>query len=443
MGEIRTVEIVDMNEDGVGIAKLSDGMVVFVPDTVAGERAEIEIIERRKRYANAKCLNLIHISSERIDPLCPDTGTCGGCSLAHVSFDLENRIKANAVRAALRRNGLGQVAVEETLSSGTRRGYRNKMSVRFDPEAKIFGYSEASGTAILPFHECSLCPDVFGAIVRFANERGEKLSSLLPSVLEIRSGTDGITVLLECAARAAAFDGFAQELRRAFPEICQVLAAPFDADERPVLRDRIAGFDLLFSVRAFRQVNTPMFEKLLELVISLAGEKPFSSAVDLYCGSGIIGLALARAFPDAALYGVEINPDAVEDARRNAAANGVGNITFFAGDAASFRSHLKNGNTPSLLVVDPPRAGLSTDMRLEILQLAPERMIYVSCNPQTLARDLAELCAAGYSVRRVVPVNLFPATRHVETVCCLYRQTKDFISVPYEPKNADYLRHMK
>ena len=446
VGVVFTAECGEMNELGSGIVRY-ESMVVFVPGLVTGDTAEIRIESLAKNYAIGKCLSVICRSPHRINRLCPDESACGGCTLGHISYELENEVKRNTVKSAFRRAGLRNVEPEKTLFGDARYGYRNKMTLRFDPVSQRFGYSRENAAQVLPFHGCPLCPQAFSEIVRFLNDHPELSVPLAPEVLRLRSGEDGLTVTMSGQAED---QDAAVRLADALGGITHGISVLFEQSvdgrrwltigQGAEIRDIVAGLEMRFSAEAFRQVNTPVFEKLLELLLSMAREKTFHRAADLYCGSGVIGLALAKVFPSARITGVEINPDAVEDAKKNAAYNGLGNIRFFSGDAASFRLRMREGEDPELVTVDPPRAGLSGKVKRELISLCPERIIYVSCNPQTLARDARELADAGYAVDRAVPVNMFPVTKHVETVCCLYHQKKDFISVPYEPKDTEYLK---
>lgn len=185
--------------------------------------------------------------------------------------------------------------------------------------------------------------------------------------------------------------------------------------------DKIGDIGMRFTSEAFRQVNTPVFERLLEIVCSFASQKTFSCGIDLYCGSGIIGLTLAKKFVESKFWGVEINQDAINDAKYNAENNSIKNIDFFAGDAADFRKKLPHDVNPELITLDPPRAGLSKKMRRDLIDFSPDRIIYISCNPQTMARDIRELSDNGYELHEVLPINMFPRTSHVETVALMSR----------------------
>ena len=411
LNEIFTIEITDVNENGAGFCRI-DGMAVFVPGLLAGEKAEIRITSREKNYAMGECVHRLTDSPDRIAPVCPSAEICGGCTLAHTTFDNENRIKRDSVRAAFRRAGLPFGMVEPTLHGAHRTGYRNKLGLH--PSESGFGLYKSGTNEVVPFAGCAICPEIMSEIAAYLNE----ISHPSTDELFLRTVHDGsVTVSFDTDGDISACRG---ELMSRFPQIRDVLAIR-NGRTGGVIRDEICGIAMEFSTEAFRQVNSEAFALLLDLVHGMAESKSFRYGADLYCGSGIIGLTLAKRFPDARFYGIEINADAIRDAKKNAAANGIGNIRFFCGDAASFREKIPKKELPELVVVDPPRAGLSDAMRKGLLALMPETVIYVSCNPQTLARDVKSL-SAQYDVKRVVPVNMFPMTRHCECVVMMERR---------------------
>ncbi len=439
---VRTAECTDMNEMGSGIVRI-DGMVVFVPGLIPGETAEITVTEKKKNYAFGSLTRLISPSRDRIAPLCPDEEVCGGCTLGHVSFETENAVKRNTVRAALRKAGLGEVPVEPVLHGEQRYGYRNKITLHYDGSTGRFGYCKPGSEKVLPFRGCPLCPDLFSEIVLLLGARTELTAPLSPGSLTIRSGNEGVQISFSGSSGTSSVrKELEKALKEAFPAVVNVL---FGGDPDGIgLTDRIAGLDMCFSAESFRQVNTPVFELLLNELCTMASEQPFSRAADLYCGTGIIGLTLAKAFPKARVTGIEINPEAVRDGKKNASANGIGNIRFFAGDASTFRKRIGEGERPDLIVTDPPRAGLSESVRRDLISLSPERILYVSCNPQTLARDLCSLADAGYQIRRVLPVNMFPVTKHVETVCLLSKlESQPHIEVKLNMSELDLTKAEK
>jgi 23S rRNA (uracil1939-C5)-methyltransferase len=202
------------------------------------------------------------------------------------------------------------------------------------------------------------------------------------------------------------------------------------------LHDSLCGYSFEIAPQAFFQINPPQAERLYEKAAAYAAAKPEDLVFDLYCGAGTISLRMAR---DAGkVIGAEIVPEAVENARQNAARNGVSNVEFLCGDAGEAAAALAaRGLRPRIVVVDPPRKGMSQEAINAIASMSPERIVYVSCNPATLARDILRFQEQSYTLREVTAVDMFPRTCHVETVCCLYHQKKDFISVPYEPKNVE------
>lgn len=420
---IYRVNIIDTNENAVGIAKI-DGAVLFVPELVCGDVAEVRITSLKKNYAIAECVSLIEKSAHRIESVCPHAAECGGCTLSHVTYEHENEIKRNTVRSALRRLKLPHDAVSETVFSPSRTRYRNKITLHYSREAGAFGLYREKTNDVIPFTECLLCSERVNGVIRFINENVHLIRRYSPTSLEVRESTDGkITVSLHSDAMDDEL--FKDTLCSSFPEVTGVVfvpSAPHAVTERHYVSDSIMGLDLIFSTDGFRQVNDRAFEKMIEIVTGFAAEREFRTAFDLYCGSGVIGLFLARHFNDAKFYGIEINPESIKDAKKNAEQNGITNIEFYCGDAAELRSKLSDAEFPELVVVDPPRAGLSDMMRRELLALYPERIVYVSCNPQTLARDLADITAHGYGIKRAVPLNMFPMTKHVETIVCLERE---------------------
>ena len=430
MNQTHRLTITDTSENGEGFARL-DRMAVFVPGLVTGDTADVILTESRKNYAVGQCAALISPSEHRISPVCPSFGRCGGCSLCHVSYEFENTVKQNCVKSALRRMKLPYDLVEPTRFTPARTGYRNKIGLHYDKSAHAFGYMARDSHDILPFDSCLLCGDVFSSIVRFTNDHIGLLDRLVPDELFLRRSHDGrITVSVYTGSEHADIAPFHDALKNTFPEVSDVLCVRGDTGGADAaVTEEYMGVTMRFASEVFRQVNHDAAEILMELVCTFAEEQPFSYAADLYCGSGAFGLVMAKRFPHARFFGLEIDRDAIRAAKANADANGLANISFVCADAATFDGRIPAGDgtsyPPELVVVDPPRAGLSDRMREGLVKLAPERLAYVSCNPQTMARDLAELVRGGYRLLRVTPVNMFPMTKHVECVVCLSREKAD------------------
>lgn len=419
-----------MNESGAGVARI-DGCVVFVDGAVEGDVCEIRITERKKNYALAEIAALQKPSPFRREPDCPVYGVCGGCSLRHISFEAENRCKRQTLLNAFRRCGLEGIPVSDTLY-GRPTQYRNKAVFHY-ADGKFGYYSEKTNrlTDVLP---CALLPERLNAVAQWINEATRSLSGIRFRSLYLRTAEDGaISVIFslkdERSVEKIRESGFATALLRRFPSATGVLAETDGSytvlcGER-ALTDVLLGLRFLASPEGFWQVNHEATELLANRVTEYARKIDFDALIDLYCGSGVFGLLLASALREkgARYYGVERNPRSIEDARRNAATNGVDNITFFCGDAADFQkkipaSSLRN----SLVLIDPPRAGCSPQMLRSLTELAPADILYISCNPNTLSRDCARLTEAGYFPLEAVPVNLFPRTKHIESLVRLRRR---------------------
>ncbi len=418
--EIYRISVIDTNENGVGIAKIENA-VVFINGLVSGDIANIRITELKKNYALAECVRLIESSENRITHLCPFSGDCGGCTLDFVTYEHENEIKKNTVKSAFRRSRLPYNEIADTVCGSSRTRYRNKIVLHYSTSTSSFGLCREGSRDVLPFYGCLLCSDNINKIIKFANAHTDLLEECNPSSLQLRESSNG-NISLSVHMCATDSPKFRDLMMREFPQIEQVNFACTGKKvnaERHYETDELIGLKLIFSTDGFRQVNDEVFGLMIELVRELAMERDFSTVLDLYCGSGVIGLSLAKHFPNAYFYGIEINSESVKDARLNAKQNDLSNIEFFCGDAAEFKSTLPSGRDAELVIVDPPRAGLSDSMRSELISLSAERIIYVSCNPQTLARDLADLTKNGYKIKKAIPLNMFPMTKHCETVCLL------------------------
>ncbi len=425
MNQTHRLTITDMNENGDGFARL-DRLAVFIPDLVPGDTADVEITESRKNYAVGRAVNLLIPSEHRVPPVCPSFGHCGGCSLCHVTYDFENTVKQNSVKSALRRAKLPYDLVEPTRSTPARTGYRNKIGLHYDASSRTFGYHARESNDVLPFDGCLLCGDDMNDIVRFTNAHPDLLEPLRPTDLFLRRSHDG-KITVSVYGTSGDITPYRTAVTAETPAVGDVLlVTEAGKTGENTVTEEYMGVKMRISSEVFRQVNHDGAEILMELVREFAAEVPFTYAADLYCGSGAFGLVLAKTFPSARFFGLEIDRDAIRAAKANAVLNGLANITFVCADAATFDGRIPDGEggfyPPELVVVDPPRAGLSEKMREGLVKLAPERLAYVSCNPQTMARDLAELVRGGYRMERVTPVNMFPMTRHCETVVLLSRE---------------------
>ncbi len=422
IGEKYTVKIEDTTLMGAGVAKI-DGAAVFVDGTLKGDECSVTVTEVKKNFATAVCDAFTAYSSERIGSDCPHSDMCGGCVFRHATYEYENTVKESAVRSAFNKARLETEKFNGILYPDVS-CVRNKATFHFDRDGNAGFYMSDSRTLIpLGDAKCKNCPETFCGIC-------EIVSVLIregvdtPDEMMLRAGYSGEIV--------AAFTGNVNEsdLGRLAVKICSAYPDVTGIVTRRTVKDkyktvmgekyvtgRILGLDFKVSPEAFFQVNYEGAEKLFSEVLRLAETLSFDYCADLYCGTGTIGMILASRFKDARFTGVEINEEAVRDAKRNAAANGLKNIKFFCGDAGKYADSEK----PQLVVVDPPRRGLSDGMIKILSDISPESIIYVSCNPFTLVRDLGKITSDGYAIREVTAVNMFPRSEHVESVVMLSR----------------------
>ncbi len=444
--DIIKVEIIDTTPMGAGVAK-PDGFTVFTEGVLTGEECTVRIKEIKKNYAFAECVDVIKSSEHRCESGCSSYPACGGCTLRHMDYSYEGEIKENAVRHALSKCGITP-RVFNSIVMPNEEGYRNKVSFRFDKNGEACFYSADSHKAVkLPVGGCKVCPDVFSEIaVHMTDVIVEKKLTPPDEVMLRISRTGEVCVALTGKLSEAEIGAYVYSLCSRFAEITGVVVRKTAKDRyRAVMGEKhitteLMGVRFRVSPEAFFQVNYEGAEKLFGEALRLAGKSPFTSCADLYCGTGTIGMILASRFKDAHFTGIEINAEAVADAKYNAKLNKIGNVDFFCGDAAGYAKEEK----PELVVVDPPRRGLSDGMIDVLREIGAETVIYVSCNPFTLARDLARMVEFGYVVDEVTPVNMFPRSEHCEVVCALRQQLHSDINsqrnLRYIPRDAIYLR---
>ena len=445
-----TLTIDAMTAEGSGIGRY-DGMAVFVPDTAVGDTVLCHIIKAKKNYAVGKAFKVFTASEDRVEPDCDVASKCGGCCYRHIAYEAELRYKRQRVVDACERIGHLDVEVLPVLGSAETGRYRNKAQfpVQLDREhMPVLGFYAPNTHRVVPCDDCLLQLEEFNVVLRRVREwiirRGitvydeETRRGLLRHVY-VRQGhvTKQLMVCLVVNGRAdevnvPRLSFLVDDLKETVPGFCSLSVNYNPAktnvilgDETEVvygngfIEDELLGCTFRISPKSFYQVNTPQAEVLYKLAAERAGLTGKEVLLDLYCGTGTIGLTMASQCKH--LYGVEIVPEAVEDARRNAAANGIENATFVCGDAADAAARLKaDGVTADVILVDPPRKGLSQDLIGTIAEFGPERVVYISCDPATLARDCARFAEHGWHIADAVqPVDLFPRTAHVETVVSL------------------------
>ena len=466
------IEITDLNNLGSGVGHI-DGKTVFVPGAVDGDTLRVKIIKDASDYAVAKIEEIINPSLHRAESACPVSRRCGGCVYRNITYSHELELKRGYVEHAFKKAGLA-VNVHP-VEHGGEHHYRNKVQYPLSPDMKPGFYASHSHT-VIPSEGCLLEDEAFAPILEFCtgflSSKGvtaydENTGKGLMRHIYLRAGkvTGEVMVCLVInGERLKCEREFVTALTEKFPQVKTVLLNINKSATNVILSDRfqiiygngyiedvLCGLRFRISAASFWQVNRDMAEKLYKKAASLADLKDGETLLDLYCGIGSIGLSVINGRTASKLIGVEIVPDAVENAKENAGINGIKNAEFICADLTS---DAVNGiNAPDakisaaghadVIITDPPRKGCSPALLRRIADLSPRAFVYVSCNPDTLARDCKIMEGYGYSVTEAFPFDLFPRTGHVETVCLLYHQKKDFISVPYEPKDAKYLKKVK
>ena len=441
------------SSEGLGIARI-DGQVVFVHGAVRGETCDVLVMKVLKNAAFGKIAALAEPSPARRQPDCPYYGRCGGCDFRHMSYEEELWAKRARVQDALTRIGGAEVTVEEILGAEQPLHYRNKSIYPISPAGEV-GFYRARSHQVVHVEHCliqkpeadALAQAVRDYIARFQVEPyNEATGRGLLRHLYVRTSCRGesLACLLVNGSRLPHEQELVDMLRAAAPGVCGVVLGENTRRGNAVLGDRyrtlwgrdyltdtLCGLELRLSVPSFYQVNHDQAQRLYEKALEYAGLTGRELAVDLYCGAGTITQVLARRARH--VIGGEIVPEAIRDAEDSACRNGVENVEFLCGDASRLAAELRQrGLRPDVICVDPPRKGLAPDVVEAAASMTPGRIVYVSCDPATLARDVARFAPLGYRPVRACAVDLFPGTAHVETVVLLSKGEIDSKKVRVE-----------
>lgn len=447
--QILTLRIERLSSDGSGVAHSADGEAVFVPGTAPGDEARVRIVKDCGRYAFGILDELLTPSPDRIPVDCPVAGPCGGCSLRHLDYAAELRAKQESVLDAFRRIGGLEVPVLDILPSPDVDRYRNKVQfpVGIDKNGvPCIGFYAGRTHRIVPCPDCKLQPSVLNeignALCAFFAQQGirpydEQSGKGLVRHIFLRRGAHSgqIMVCLVCTrAKLPHAEQLCTALRGQFPAISTILLNVNAKNTNVILgsenhilygpgyiEDTLCGVPVRLGPLSFYQVNTLAAERLYGVAAQYAQLTPDDTLLDLYCGMGTIGLSMAEQCRE--LIGVEIVPEAIESAKANAARMGeaiAAKSRFFCADAGQAATQLAaEGLHPDIVMLDPPRKGCDEATLSAVVRMAPRRVVYVSCNPATAARDAAWLEQNGYHAEKVQPVDLFPRTKHCECVIAL------------------------
>lgn len=451
--EIIPLQITGLSSDGNGVGRW-ENQVVFVPFTVPGDLARVRVVKLQKSHAFGIIEQLVTPAAQRVEPDCPAFGRCGGCSLRQISYAGELDAKRGFVQSAFDRIGGFDLQAGPCLPAPRQARYRNKVQYPFGQaeDGRIFtGFYAPRSHRVIPCRDCLLQPEVMNRLADFFCALFTRMG------LSAYSETEGRGLLRHLYLRHAEASGellacvvingerlpqeeeIAKEARSAFPQLgslilntnrqsTNVILGPKNRVlyGSGVLKDSLCGVPVYLSPSSFYQVNTQGARQLYGVAARMADPQPGQLLLDLYCGAGTIGLSMAGRLGQ--LVGVEIVPPAVESARRAAAEMGLANARFLCADAgAAARQLAAEGLRPDTVVLDPPRRGAGPETIRAVLEMAPRRVVMVSCNAATAARDARQLAEGGYRLVELQPVDLFPRTRHCE-LCCLF--LRELSSVP-------------
>jgi 23S rRNA (uracil1939-C5)-methyltransferase/tRNA (uracil-5-)-methyltransferase len=385
------VEIDTLTNLGSGLGRV-DGWVVMVPLALPGERVKASVWRNKANYSDADLVEVLRPSPDRVVPRCPLFATCGGCQYQHISYAAQLEWKRRHVEELVRRLAGLEVKVENTWPSPLQFGYRSKITPHFDPPAAgrelAIGFLGMNTRATIDIPQCPIASDAINAALPAVREDARE---------KIRAG----------------------KMRKGGTLLLRDTGAGIETNMNGTASTQVGRLRFNFPAGEFFQNNPHILTDMLEYAISQACGGGQSILVDAYCGAGTFSLWAADRFE--AVTGIEINEKSTALARSNAAANGISNCEFVTGSAEAIFSQIMHEPSRCAVLIDPPRAGCDEVFLEQLLRFGPARVVYVSCAPDTQARDLRHLTGGGYTVTRIQPFDLFPQTRHIESVATLVK----------------------
>ena len=460
-GKIYEAVICDYTAEGQGVAKI-DGCAVFVPNAIVGETCLVRIEKAQKTWAAGKITRLLEKSPHRVNRRCPVAKLCGGCAFWHMDYEEECRMKSERVRQALNRIGGESIEKIPLLAAPGCTFYRNKAVYPVgSKKGKAYaGFFREGSHQIVENEGCLIlfpeADQVKNLVIDFLNENrisayDETLHKGLVRHIFVRRGwvSGQVLVCLTVNGRRLPQEKKLIETLKTVPGFTTLVLSVNTKPGNSVLgeeeillygpgyiEDTLCGLSFRLSAKSFYQVNHPQAQRLYEAAIAQAGITKNDLVLDLYCGVGTITLIMAK--QAGRVIGVEVVEAAVRDARENAGRNGIQNAEFFCGDAGKAALALEEqGIRPDVVVVDPPRKGLNADTIEALRRMKPKRIVYVSCDPATLARDVALLKEKGYTLSSAQAADLFPRCAHVETIVCLSKLADTHIEMEIDPEELN------
>lgn len=444
--DIIRLKITALTNEGNGVGR-HEGMAVFVPFTAVGDEIDCRILKVQKSLCYGKVERIISCGESRIDPDCEVYNKCGGCSFRHITYQAECEAKQGFVSDCFKRIGGFDLTFEPIKPSPIELRYRNKaqLPVSGDMGNVYYGFFSPRSHRVVPFCDCLIQPEVFckiaDEVIKYHNLNkleayNEQTNRGLLRHIYLRQGyhSGEIMLTLVVTRKTDAYNSLVFDLCERFPDIKTVIlninpknTNVILGDEEILLfgngtiKDTMCGNEITISSKSFYQVNTPAAEGVYAIAKEYAQLSGCETLLDLYCGAGTVGLSMADKVKK--LIGVEIIPEAIQNAKANAKANGVENAEFICGDAGAIAQTLaERGEKPDVIVIDPPRKGCDTKTLDAIIKMSPKRVVYISCNPATAARDSKYLCENGFALSKGRAADMFPRTIHCECVVCLSRE---------------------
>ena len=442
---LMTLEITDIGDEGEGVGRF-EGLTVFVQGALPGDTVTCKMFEDKKSYVKARLIKVVKGSKNRIDPPCPVYGTCGGCQIQALHYDAQLKLKQNVVENALKRvGGFEDLKVQNILGMEDSFRYRNKGIYQVFKES--IGFFKHNSHHVVDVNDCLLQDENNALIIEVIRKymkdfkvegyNSKSKTGTIKTIMIRKSEATGETmvVIVTSGSKLTMSKTLTKLITDAVPQVVSIIQSVHEGKSikglgesekilfgKATIMDRIGNLDFEISAKSFYQVNAKQTERMYELVMDLAQLSGQETVYELYSGTGTISLFLAQKAKH--VYGVESSEEAVKNAVENAERNHLTNVSFICGTAEEeFVTLYEQGHRADVVVVDPPRAGCDAKVIDTILAMSPERIVYVSCKPSTLARDLKRLCESGvYTVKHVQPVDVFGHTAHVECVIGLRRK---------------------
>lgn len=446
-GQIAEVEIIDLNHMGVGVAKV-DNFVVFVDGAIMGDIAEIKITEKKKNFSVGKLIKIVKPSEHRIKPPCTYYEQCGGCQLMHMDYDEQLKYKKNIVINELKRANVNieDIKINDTLGMEEPFRYRNKTAfsvAKINNEISIGPYEQGTyntvdiGGCLIQSNEADKTVSLFKELMYKykidAYDKKTGTGTVRNIVIRNNRKNELVVIIVTTSENFKNREPLVDDLVSKHPKIKTVIQNINNKNTNlimgrknitlygeGVINDAIDDLNFTISPETFFQINPVQTEKLYKTAIEYAGIKKNDICFDIYCGIGTISLMAAKYAKK--VYGVEIVEQSIINARENAARNNISNAEFYAGKAEEVLPDLYKHNIKAdIVIVDPPRKGCEKEVIDTIINMAPQKVVYVSCNPSTMARDIKLMESGGFKLQKVQPVDQFPWTRHTECVVLMQR----------------------